>query len=295
MRGRAPPRLGGAHARQRRQAQHPRDLGRRHRDLEPELLQRRPHGLPDAEHRPDRGRGGAVHGLLRRAELHGGQSRLHLRAEPHSHGPDEGGHAGGRRRHPCRGPDHCDGAQGPRLRHRAVRQEPPRRPRRAPAHRARLRRVLRQPVPPQRGGGAGAARLPDGAGLPELPRAVRAAWRHPLLGQRGRHPADRGHRPPDQEAHGDRRRRVPRRGFRVHQGQGRRRAALLPVVQHHAHALPHARETGEQGAVRAMAVRVPRRDDRPRQSGRGAALAPRRAGHQPRTRSSSTPPTTAPT
>ena len=34
-----------------------------------------------------------------------------------------------------------------------VRQEPPRRPRRAPADDARLRRVLRQPVPPERRGG----------------------------------------------------------------------------------------------------------------------------------------------
>ena len=36
-----------------------------------------------------------------------------------------------------------------RLRHGPVRQEPSRRPQRAPAHGARLRRVLRQPLPPQ--------------------------------------------------------------------------------------------------------------------------------------------------
>ena len=41
-----------------------------------------------------------------------------------------------------------------RLRHRPVRQEPPRRPQRASADRARLRRVLRQPLSPQRRGGA---------------------------------------------------------------------------------------------------------------------------------------------
>ena len=46
-----------------------------------------------------------------------------------------------------------------RLRHRPVRQEPPRRPQRAPADGARLRRVLRQPLPPQRRGGAGESRL----------------------------------------------------------------------------------------------------------------------------------------
>ena len=37
---------------ERKEAQHPRHLGRRHRHLEPELLHARAHGLPDAEHRP---------------------------------------------------------------------------------------------------------------------------------------------------------------------------------------------------------------------------------------------------
>ena len=41
---------------------------------------------------------------------------------------------------------------------RPVRQEPPRRPQRDPADRPRLRRVLRQPLPPQRRGGAGERR-----------------------------------------------------------------------------------------------------------------------------------------
>ncbi len=45
------------------------------------------------------------------------------------------------------------------LRHRPVRQEPSRRPQRAPADGARLRRVLRQPLSPQRRGGAGEPRL----------------------------------------------------------------------------------------------------------------------------------------
>ena len=47
-----------------------------------------------------------------------------------------------------------------------VRQEPLRRPRRVPADDARLRRVLRQPLPPQRRGGAGGPRLPDRGGVP---------------------------------------------------------------------------------------------------------------------------------
>ena len=51
------------------------------------------------------------------------------------------------------------------LRHRPVRQEPPRRPQRVPADRARLRRVLRQPLPPQRRGGAGEPGLSEEPGV----------------------------------------------------------------------------------------------------------------------------------
>jgi hypothetical protein len=46
--------------------------------------------------------------------------------------------------------------------YRAVRQEPPRRQGRVPADQARVRRVLRKPVPPQRRGGAGEPRLSAG-------------------------------------------------------------------------------------------------------------------------------------
>ena len=47
---------------------------------------------------------------------------------------------------------------------------------------ARLRRVLRQPLPPQRRGGARARRLPDRGGLPGLPQELRSPRRHPLAG-----------------------------------------------------------------------------------------------------------------
>ena len=47
------------------------------------------------------------------------------------------------------------------LRHRPVRQEPPGRPEQVPADRARLRRVLRQPLSPERRRGTGATRLPE--------------------------------------------------------------------------------------------------------------------------------------
>ena len=53
---------------------------------------------------------------------------------------------------------------------------------------------------------------PTAGGLPELPGALRAPRRDPLVGQRRRHPAHRGHRPAHQEADGDLRRGVPRRG-----------------------------------------------------------------------------------
>ena len=59
-------------------------------------------------------------------------------------------------------PTIADAAQAARLRDRPVRQEPPRRPRRDPADRPRLRRVLRQPLPPERRGGAGEPRLSEG-------------------------------------------------------------------------------------------------------------------------------------
>ena len=52
-------------------------------------------------------------------------------------------------------PDHRRTAQAAGIRLRTVRQEPPRRPRRISAHRARLRRVLRQSLSPERRGRTG--------------------------------------------------------------------------------------------------------------------------------------------
>ena len=53
--------------------------------------------------------------------------------------------------------------KGAGLHDRAVRQEPPRRRRRDAAHRARLRRVLRLALPPQRRGGVREPRLLQGS------------------------------------------------------------------------------------------------------------------------------------
>ena len=59
------------------------------------------------------------------------------------------------------------------LRHRPVRQEPPRRPQRVPADGARLRRVLRLPLSPRRDGGPVPSQLPAGAART---RSARATW-----------------------------------------------------------------------------------------------------------------------
>ncbi len=59
------------------------------------------------------------------------------------------------------GSDAPRAAQAARLHDRAIRSEPSRRPQRAPADRARLRRVLWQPLSPVRRGRAGAPRLSE--------------------------------------------------------------------------------------------------------------------------------------
>ena len=83
-----------------------------------------------------------------------GRVVLHHRPERVPDRAEQGRHAGRRRRAAGRGRDDRGAAQAARVRDRAVRQEPPRRPEQVPADGARLRRVLRQPLPPQRRGGA---------------------------------------------------------------------------------------------------------------------------------------------
>ena len=87
---------------------------------------------------------------------------------------------------------------------------------------ARLRRVLRQPLPPQRRGGARAPGLPEGPGVQE---ALRAPRRAALQGRRQGRADDRGHRPADQEADGDHRRRGHRPRAALHRRGPRRRAS----------------------------------------------------------------------
>ena len=169
-----------------------------------------------------------------------GRVVVHHRAERVPHRPEQGRDPRRRHRAARRGPDDRRAAQAARLRDRPVRQEPPRRQERVPADRARVRRVLRQPLPPQRRGGAGAPELAVARGVPAVQRDGAAARGHPLLGdRRGRRhragqvrprgqAAHRGHRPADQEADGDHRRRDDRRAARTSSsGPARRRDAVL--------------------------------------------------------------------
>jgi len=174
------------------------------------------------------------------AELHGRPGRVHHRPAPVPHRAAEGRAARRRTRAASRGPEHRGPAEEPRLRDRAVRQEPPRRSQRAPADGARLRRVLRQPLPPQRRGGAGGPAVSEG---PAVQAALRPAWRAALQGQRqgrpdgrpalrpGRQADDRGHGPGHAQAHGDGGRGIPRRLARLHGARGQGRQAVLHLAQ----------------------------------------------------------------
>ena len=168
------------------QAEHPRHLGRRHRHHEP---QRYSDGLmgyrtPNIDRIAEEG--------MRFTDCYGeqsctaGRAAVHHRAVRLPHRPEQGGPAGGRPRAARRGSDDRRATEAARLRHRPVRQEPPRRQGRVPSDQPRVRRVLRQPLPPERRGGAGAARLPAGRRLPRLQGAIRSPGRHPLLGRRSR-------------------------------------------------------------------------------------------------------------
>ena len=116
------------------------------------------------------------------------------------------------------------------------------------------------------------------------PRGVLHSWateerrRHRGGALRARRaPADRGHGTADEEADGDDRRRGARARARLRRPPGRGRHAVLLLVQHDPHALPHPPEAGEHRAGGALAVALPRHDDRPRQGRRRAARQARRA------------------
>ena len=120
-------------------------------------------GYQNAQHRPHRQRGRAVHRRLWAAKLHRRPRLLHPRPGAVPHRPADDRHARRSARHHRLDADDRRRDEDARLRHRPVRQEPPRRPGRAPADQSRLRRVLRQPLPPQRRGGAGGLLLSEGS------------------------------------------------------------------------------------------------------------------------------------
>ena len=188
------------------------------------------------------------------------------------------------------GPDHRRAAQEPRLRHRPVRQEPPGRPERVPADRPRLRRVLRQPLPPQRRGGAGAADLSRRRSSARCSaRAACSSARpsdkddpteHPRWGRVGKQTIeDTGPLTKKRmETIDD---ETVRRGRRFHQAAGEGRQAVLLLAQQHPHALLHPRQgRPPQPAGPDLAHRVRRRHGRARRPRRQAAQGARRPGHR---------------
>ena len=204
-----------------------------------------------------------------------------------------------------RGPDHRRAAQAARLRtgqfgknHLGDRNE-------FLPDRARLRRVLRQPLPPQRRRGAGVAELAAVEDFPEFNERFRPRGVHPLLGdRRGRRHRRRALRPCGKQKIEDTGPLTKKRMETIDDeiwaaakdfiGRARRRGhAVLRLVQHHAHALPHPPEAGEHRPGRALAVAVPRHHDRPRQARRRRCSTSSTSWASPTTRSSSTPPTTA--
>ena len=116
-----------AASRGRQEAEHPGHLRRRHRPDERQRLLDGPDGLPHAEHRPDRQGGDDLHRLLRRAELHRRPVVVpHRPVHASAPGLSKVGVPAATGRPAEGGPDDRRAAQAARLRHRPVRQEPPR-------------------------------------------------------------------------------------------------------------------------------------------------------------------------
>ena len=121
----------------------------------------------DAEHRPHRQRRRHVHALLRRVELHRRALRVHHRHAPVPRGHGPAAVAG---RDFVSAPRHavpCPVPVEPRLHHRRVRQEPPRRSSGFAADRARVPGILGLPLSPGRDAAGelpGHQQQPDQAG-----------------------------------------------------------------------------------------------------------------------------------
>ena len=120
-------------------AEHRVHHGRRRRLVQHWRLSPRDDVRQDAKPRQARLAGRAVHGLLRRSQLHRGPGRLHHRRNPLAYGADDGRPSRGGCRNASPGLHDRDRAQGARLCYRTIRQEPSRRSEQIPADAARLR------------------------------------------------------------------------------------------------------------------------------------------------------------
>ena len=235
--------------REEQATQHSRDLGRRHRPIESELLHARSDGLSDAQHRPHCQRRHAVHRQLRRAVMHRGPLSFITGQSVLPHGAFEGRHSGRADRHEREARHDRGAAQGSGLRDRAVRQESPRRPEHMlPTnhgfdeffgnlyHLNAEEEPEMDNYPPERT--FRTSRKTFG------PRGVIHSWAtdkddktvDAALGQ-GRQAEDRGHRAAHEKAHGDLRRRIRRRRQGLHQAPEQSRQTVVRVAEHHAHAL----------------------------------------------------------
>ena len=151
------------------------DIGwSQHRRLQPGH-----HGRADAEPRPAGREGMRFTDYYAEASCTAGRANFITGELPIRTGLTTVGQAGSPIGMPAEAPTIATALKSHGLRHRPVRQEPSRRSQRVPADRARLRRVLRLPLPPRRDGGPGAPQLSAG---PEGHR--RAAQHGPLLGDR---------------------------------------------------------------------------------------------------------------
>ena len=164
-------------------------------------------GLPNAPHRPSRRRGGPLHRLLRGpGGLHRVPGGAPDRLLPAARRPHRRRRPPGPARHLRGRDDPRRDAEGPRLRHRDLRQVAPGPPPAVPAHPPRLRRLLR------------AALLERHVALP--PRAARRL--SPAAPHRGR--GDDRDQPRPVEAD----RRVRAAGGGLHRGAPRRALLRLP-------------------------------------------------------------------
>ena len=166
-----------------------------------------------------------------------------------------------------------------------------RRPQRVAADGERLRRVLRQPLPPQRRGRAGDCRTIRRTRLTARKFGPRGVLQ--MQGDRQGRP-DRSIRASAGSA--SRRSRTPARStkkrmetiddetsaaaidFMKRQQAGRQ--AVLLLVQRHPHAPAHACARRASRQLQARRQRVHRRHDRARRHGRHAAQGARRSGHR---------------